>query len=786
MAKSIRLVYDKAASTEEAQFKLRVQGFLPGESVTLEIWEVDERGEYRRHGERKLGSLKGTIQADTDPDQILGGASATGNTDKKPRVVIATEGSTVFGFTPVAPGAADEGDSWEIQLRLAGDASVKSPTWYVSRNDRRLPATQATYSWYDLNDVAFYNDASTDASGSGGYFHDLNRALDEAQHFIFIADWSFHPYMRIRSTGSETIGAKLVAWAKAHPAGYAAIHTWNHTALAAKDSQNDDGEDIFKDELKKSGNLFWRMSNRTGEDGGIGFGWSHHQKFVVLDCPCPGDAKGRRAIKVFLGGLDLTQGRFDWPEHPFLPEDSACDRFREVTNKDREVHDWYSGEFSGAPLDAAKTQVLKDNAKTYPRQPWHDIHAMVFGPTAWDIVREFIGRWNLDPCWWPFTADGDKGDACIKALQDFFTGVLFDKTKFVQQWDAVPYKGSWRAQIYRSITKDHWGTKTPIKTPARHKTHTEFQWTIKSQVKERSIQDAYLRAISRAERFVYIETQFFISGGSHWLHDSRGGVKNGVAQALVDRILARAKAGKAFHVYIVLPMFPEGDPSGFSNQAQRDYQWETLAYMIRTLENKVPWWGNHLTVGFIANWASLNVPLKTDGKRVDRVRHNRRYMIYVHSKMMLVDDRYVLLGSANLNERSQAGGRDSEIGVGIWPNMAGQDAGAREIRSFRRRIWSEHFGTLPAGWETPEVASCAKAVQQIGNDNWTLLNLGKHSSGGKSRKGHFCCWPIDGSQDTLGFRKDDDLILDGETGFFEGDDWNLWPTHYIPTGDLAE
>lgn len=38
-------------------------------------------------------------------------------------------------------------------------------------------------------------------------------------------------------------------------------------------------------------------------------------------------------------------------------------------------------------------------------------------------------------------------------------------------------------------------------------------------------------------------------------------------------------------------------------------------------------------------------------------------IIYIHSKMMIVDDKYVLVGSANINDRSMLGSRDSEIAV---------------------------------------------------------------------------------------------------------------------------
>jgi phospholipase D1/2 len=36
-------------------------------------------------------------------------------------------------------------------------------------------------------------------------------------------------------------------------------------------------------------------------------------------------------------------------------------------------------------------------------------------------------------------------------------------------------------------------------------------------------------------------------------------------------------------------------------------------------------------------------------------------LIYVHSKLMIVDDKTVICGSANINDRSLLGDRDSEV-----------------------------------------------------------------------------------------------------------------------------
>ncbi len=38
-------------------------------------------------------------------------------------------------------------------------------------------------------------------------------------------------------------------------------------------------------------------------------------------------------------------------------------------------------------------------------------------------------------------------------------------------------------------------------------------------------------------------------------------------------------------------------------------------------------------------------------------------MIYIHSKAFIVDDRYFVIGSANINDRSMLGSRDHEIGI---------------------------------------------------------------------------------------------------------------------------
>lgn len=74
-------------------------------------------------------------------------------------------------------------------------------------------------------------------------------------------------------------------------------------------------------------------------------------------------------------------------------------------------------------------------------------------------------------------------------------------------------------------------------------------------------------------------------------------------------------------------------------------------------------------------------------------------IIYVHSKLMIVDDETILCGSANINDRSLLGGRDSEIAVitkgedfiegrmNRGPVLVSQMA-----QELRINLWIEHFG----------------------------------------------------------------------------------------------
>ncbi|WP_277881154.1 phospholipase D-like domain-containing protein [Buttiauxella ferragutiae] len=105
----------------------------------------------------------------------------------------------------------------------------------------------------------------------------------------------------------------------------------------------------------------------------------------------------------------------------------------------------------------------------------------------------------------------------------------------------------------------------------------------------------------------------------------------------------------------------------------------------------------------------------------------------MHSKLMIVDDRYVLVGSANINDRSLLGDRDSELAVLISDTANGytdlDGTGvvspyrnfARELRQNACRKWlgsaagecSEALDkpALKAGWE--KIQALAKKNTEV-------------------------------------------------------------------------
>lgn len=100
-------------------------------------------------------------------------------------------------------------------------------------------------------------------------------------------------------------------------------------------------------------------------------------------------------------------------------------------------------------------------------------------------------------------------------------------------------------------------------------------------------------------------------------------------------------------------------------------------------------------------------------------------LIYVHSKLMITDDKTVIIGSANINDRSMIGKRDSEVAV-IITDEAFED-GKMNNETFpcgvyaghlRKRLFREHLGLINPGDSHSNVDVTDPIADSFYKDAW--------------------------------------------------------------------
>ncbi|KAF8394606.1 hypothetical protein HHK36_020820 [Tetracentron sinense] len=219
------------------------------------------------------------------------------------------------------------------------------------------------------------------------------------------------------------------------------------------------------------------------------------------------------------------------------------------------------------------------------------------------------------------------------------------------------------------------------------------QWSAGTSQTEESIHSAYCSLIEKAEHFIYIENQFFISGlsGDEIVH-------NRVLEALYRRIMRANKEHKCFRVIIVIPLLPgfQGgldDGGAASVRAIMHWQYRTICRGQNSILHNLFDLLGPKTHDYISFYGLRAYGRLFNGGPV------ATSQVYVHSKVMVIDDRTALIGSANINDRSLLGSRDSEIGVLIEDkdfvdsSMNGRPWKAGKFSlSLRLSLWSEHLG----------------------------------------------------------------------------------------------
>ncbi|XP_047961202.1 phospholipase D zeta 1 [Salvia hispanica] len=317
---------------------------------------------------------------------------------------------------------------------------------------------------------------------------------------------------------------------------------------------------------------------------------------------------------------------------------------------------------NGQTSKSAKTSFCFRKSKVEPLIPDMPMRGFVDDLDSLDIQREFpshvkkSGPEGSEMEWWEAQ---ERGDQVVSS----------------DEIGQVGPRVSCRCQIIRSVS----------------------QWSAGTSQIEESIHKAYCSLIDRAEHIVYIENQFFISGLS-----GDETIQNRVLEALYKRIVRAHNEKKCFRVIVVIPLLPgfQGgvDDSGAASvRAIMHWQYRTICRGHKSIMHNLyellgPKMHDYISFFGLRAYGRLfdGGPIATS-------------QVYVHSKIMIVDDRYALIGSANINDRSLLGSRDSEIGALIEDNefvdswMGGKSWKAGKFAlSLRLSLWCEHLG-LHAG-----------------------------------------------------------------------------------------
>lgn len=127
-------------------------------------------------------------------------------------------------------------------------------------------------------------------------------------------------------------------------------------------------------------------------------------------------------------------------------------------------------------------------------------------------------------------------------------------------------------------------------------------------------------------------------------------------------------------------------------------------------------WKEYLTLLNLRNWENIEKRPVTE-------------QIYVHSKLLIADDRVAVLGSANINDRSQLGDRDSELAIIVRDdsqvmvklNGKDQDPVSSTVHDLRVRLWSKLFGF--AGGNSPAPSLKGMISRPAAPETWKAIQV---------------------------------------------------------------
>jgi phosphatidylserine/phosphatidylglycerophosphate/cardiolipin synthase-like enzyme len=262
------------------------------------------------------------------------------------------------------------------------------------------------------------------------------------------------------------------------------------------------------------------------------------------------------------------------------------------------------------------------------RHVWHDVDVKVQGTAALDICRNFIGRWNEEV---PLFTEAIKMINSFSSAAPMVLHIANPDLKLNSTKPLITGKAIVQIQRTRSVES----SISPVPN------------TVQDDIKR-----GYQKAIDQAKHFIYIENQYVRS------------------LELANWIIYRAKKVPDLRVLIVVPVAPEEvGQTGKSDEITElglDLQKQLFTALRSALKDRVGIY-------------SLIQAKKKDASKLEIFGSPQ---IYVHSKLLLIDDLYANIGSPNANPRSFY--VDTEISAAWFEPL--------EVQKLRMSLWKDYLG----------------------------------------------------------------------------------------------
>lgn len=433
--------------------------------------------------------------------------------------------------------------------------------------------------------------------------------------------------------------------------------------------------------------------------------WSQHDKLITIDQKV-----------ALIGGLDLCFGRYDDHSHrlvdcsynnndmssngfqvPYKNDLLSSERSKlvlatqqQTVNRIVSMHKLEHGEekeiedilesFTWPGLDYSNPRIRDfRNPREFeislvdrnivPRMPWHDVQCMIQGHAALDLSRHFIQKWNF-----------------IKSEKSMHRS----EVPFLIPCDSRYEEENEDLSMFSDEYKD---AHYPCSVQG---IRSGSSWSIGALIPEISVMTAYIEMISESKHFIYIENQYLISKCTD---DPSIITKNMVFKAILDRIILAYQKKEKFRVIAITPLLPAFESEIYFTQAvtlrmilhaQLTSIQRGPSSLFEQLKQKCPDINPEDYISFFS--------LRTMEKLKDNYVTEQ---IYIHSKLMIVDDCKAIIGSANINDRSMLGDRDCEVNVVIEDDtrisskMNGVDVlVGPKIQELRIKLLQEHLNMI--------------------------------------------------------------------------------------------